>query len=37
MGSDRHYAEERPAHPVSVDGFWIDRRPGFRCVVRGET
>ena len=25
MGSDRHYAEERPAHPVSVDGFWIDR------------
>ena len=26
MGSDRHYAEERPAHPVSVDGFWIDTR-----------
>jgi formylglycine-generating enzyme len=24
MGSDRHYSEERPAHPVSVDGFWID-------------
>ena len=24
MGSDRHYAEERPAHPVSVDTFWID-------------
>ena len=27
MGSDRHYAEEAPAHPVSVDGFWIDRHP----------
>jgi sulfatase modifying factor 1 len=27
MGSDRHYAEERPAHRVSVDGFWIDRYP----------
>ena len=25
MGSDRHYAEERPAHWVSVDGFWMDR------------
>jgi len=25
MGSDRHYPEERPAHRVSVDGFWIDR------------
>lgn len=25
MGSDRHYSEERPAHRVSVDGFWIDR------------
>jgi formylglycine-generating enzyme len=24
MGSDRHYVEERPAHPVSVDTFWID-------------
>jgi sulfatase modifying factor 1 len=24
MGSDRHYAEERPAHPVSVGTFWID-------------
>jgi formylglycine-generating enzyme len=23
MGSDRHYAEEGPAHPVGVDGFWI--------------
>jgi len=27
MGSDRHYPEERPAHVVSVDGFWIDRYP----------
>jgi sulfatase modifying factor 1 len=26
MGSDRHYPEERPAHPVIVDGFWIDTR-----------
>jgi formylglycine-generating enzyme len=25
MGSDRHYPEERPAHRVAVDGFWIDR------------
>ena len=25
MGSDRHYPEERPAHEVSVDGFWMDR------------
>lgn len=24
MGSDRHYAEERPVHRVAVDGFWID-------------
>jgi sulfatase modifying factor 1 len=24
MGSDAHYPEEAPAHPVSVDGFWID-------------
>ncbi|NUU40054.1 formylglycine-generating enzyme family protein [Tardiphaga robiniae] len=27
MGSDRHYPEERPAHPVSVDGFFIDETP----------
>ena len=27
MGSDRHYAEEAPAHRVSLDGFWIDRTP----------
>jgi sulfatase modifying factor 1 len=25
MGSDRHYAEEAPAHRATVDGFWIDR------------
>ncbi len=24
MGSDDWYPEERPAHPVSVDGFWMD-------------
>src|SRR3954447_9731096 len=24
MGSDAHYREEAPAHPVSVSGFWID-------------
>jgi sulfatase modifying factor 1 len=27
MGSDRHYPEEAPAHPVTVDGFWIDAHP----------
>jgi len=27
MGSDAHYPEERPVHPVTVDGFWIDRCP----------
>ena len=27
MGSDHHYAEERPARHVAVDGFWIDRTP----------
>src|SRR6186997_2635820 len=27
MGSDRHYPEERPAHLVAVDGFWMDRAP----------
>jgi formylglycine-generating enzyme len=27
MGSDKHYPEERPAHRVTVDGFWIDRVP----------
>jgi formylglycine-generating enzyme len=24
MGSDDHYAEEKPAHLVTVDGFWMD-------------
>uniref|UniRef100_UPI003F68EC4A formylglycine-generating enzyme family protein n=1 Tax=Paractinoplanes polyasparticus TaxID=2856853 RepID=UPI003F68EC4A len=24
MGSDEHYPEEAPAHPASVDGFWMD-------------
>jgi sulfatase modifying factor 1 len=27
MGSDRHYPEEAPAHPVTVGGFWIDACP----------
>jgi formylglycine-generating enzyme len=27
MGSDDFYPEERPAHRVSVDGFWIDEHP----------
>jgi formylglycine-generating enzyme len=27
MGSDEHYAEERPAHEVTVRGFWMDRYP----------
>ncbi|KAF0845234.1 formylglycine-generating enzyme family protein [Nocardia caishijiensis] len=27
MGSDDHYQEERPAHQVSVDGFWMDTHP----------
>jgi sulfatase modifying factor 1 len=26
MGSDRHYPEEGPSHPVVVDGFWIQPR-----------
>ncbi|HEX2929528.1 MAG TPA: SUMF1/EgtB/PvdO family nonheme iron enzyme, partial [Candidatus Binatia bacterium] len=25
MGSDKHYPEEAPAHPVTVDGFWMDQ------------
>ncbi len=25
MGSNDHYPEETPAHPVTVDGFWMDR------------
>lgn len=27
MGSDHHYPEEAPAHPVEVDAFWIDATP----------
>jgi formylglycine-generating enzyme required for sulfatase activity len=27
MGSDRHYPEERPAHTVTVSGFFIDITP----------
>src|SRR5690242_17544261 len=27
MGSDHHYIEEKPAHRVKVDGFWIDKTP----------
>jgi formylglycine-generating enzyme required for sulfatase activity len=27
MGSDHHYAEEKPVHTVTVDGFWIDQTP----------
>jgi len=27
MGSDRHYPEEAPAHPVTVDGFWMEATP----------
>ncbi|KPF66143.1 gliding motility-associated lipoprotein GldK [Bosea sp. AAP35] len=27
MGSDHHYPEERPAHRVSVDAFWMDKTP----------
>ena len=25
MGSDKFYPEEKPAHKVSVTGFWIDK------------
>src|SRR4029078_8477435 len=27
MGSNDHYPEETPVHPVTVEGFWIDRTP----------
>ena len=27
MGDERFYLEERPAHRVAVDGFWIDEHP----------
>jgi formylglycine-generating enzyme required for sulfatase activity len=34
MGSDRHYPEERPVHPVRVDGFWIDDTPVTNAAFR---
>jgi formylglycine-generating enzyme len=38
MGSDDHYPEEKPAHRVAVEGFWIDATPvtnaDFRRFVR---
>jgi formylglycine-generating enzyme len=34
MGSDAHYPEERPAHRVTVDGFWIDRTPVTNAMFR---
>jgi len=38
MGSEDFYAEERPIHSVTVDGFWIDQHPvtvaEFRRFVR---
>ncbi|HKE97635.1 MAG TPA: formylglycine-generating enzyme family protein [Actinomycetes bacterium] len=38
MGSDAFYPEERPVHPVTVDGFWMDEHPvtnaEFRRFVR---
>jgi len=27
MGSEDFYPEERPVHPVTVSGFWMDRHP----------
>jgi len=27
MGSNDFYPEERPVHPVTVDGFWMDEHP----------
>ncbi|CAN7512334.1 formylglycine-generating enzyme family protein [Rhizobium rhizogenes] len=27
MGSNDHYPEEAPSHPVNVDGFWIEETP----------
>ena len=33
MGSDDHYAEEKPAHRVKVDGFWIDATPVTNAAV----
>jgi formylglycine-generating enzyme required for sulfatase activity len=46
MGSADFYPDERPVHPVTVDGFPAARQSeagdtstchlGFRCVVRGD-
>ena len=33
MGSDDHYAEEKPAHRVKVDSFWIDTTPVTNAAV----
>lgn len=27
MGSNNHYAEEAPVHPVTIEGFWFDSSP----------
>src|SRR4051794_41740365 len=37
MGSDRHYAEERPAHEASVDGFWMDEAAVTNAAFVGRT
>jgi sulfatase modifying factor 1 len=34
MGSNDHYPEERPAHRVNVDAFWIDRYPVTNAMFR---
>jgi len=34
MGSDKHYREEAPTHPVTLDGFWIDRWPVTNALFR---
>jgi formylglycine-generating enzyme required for sulfatase activity len=34
MGSDDHYPEEAPAHPVTASGFWIDRTPVTNAAFR---
>lgn len=38
IGSDRHYEEEKPAHDVTVESFFLDLHPvtnaEFRCFVR---
>ena len=37
MGSDRHYPEERPAHRVAVDGFWMDETHGHQRRLRARS